>query len=107
MILRTRLVLVATAAVAAAVVLASVIVYFVVRNELYGPINSGLAVAAGQVRFPPGFNLPAPTGKVGTYAITGPGFGRDEAFSLPFRFVASNGSSYAPLQSPLQNLKVS
>ncbi|HWB22713.1 MAG TPA: HAMP domain-containing sensor histidine kinase [Gaiellaceae bacterium] len=107
MSLRIRLVLVATAAVAAAVVLASVIVYFVVRNELYGPINSGLATAAGQVRFPRGFQLPAPTGKVGTYVITGPGFGPDQAFSLPFRFVASNGSAYSPLQSPLRTLKVS
>ncbi len=107
MSLRIRLVLVATAAVAAAVVLASVIVYFIVRNELYGPINSGLATAAGQVQFPPGFALPTPTGKVGTFVIAGPGFGRDEAFSLPFRFVASNGSTYSPFGSPLRSLKVS
>jgi two-component system sensor histidine kinase MprB len=105
--LRTRLVLVAAAAVAATVVLASIIVFFIVRNELYGPINSALATAAGQVQFPPGTSLPPPTGKVGTFAITGPGFGRDEAFAAPFRFVARNGSTYFPFQSPLKTLEVS
>ena len=53
MSLRTRLAVVAAAAVAAAVVLASVIVYFVVRNELYGPIDKGLRTAVTQIRLPP------------------------------------------------------
>jgi two-component system, OmpR family, sensor histidine kinase MprB len=52
---RTRLVLVAAAAVALAVVAASFIVYFVVKNQLYGTVDNNLRRSAELLaRVPPG-----------------------------------------------------
>ena len=47
---RARLALVATAAVALAVVAASFAVYFVVKDELYGPIDDSLRQSADQIQ---------------------------------------------------------
>ena len=106
MSLRTRLAVAATVAVAAAVVLGSVIVYFIVKSELFGPIDSALQRAAGQIRFPPDVKLPTPSGKPGDFVITGPVFGRDQAFAFPFKLVARNGSTYFTPSSPLRSIKV-
>src|SRR5262249_61232268 len=56
-VLRPRLVLVVATAVAAAVVLASVVVYFVVRNELYGQVNGSLHAQADQITGSPALGL--------------------------------------------------
>src|SRR5437763_10996738 len=47
MTFRTRLALVAAAAVALAVVAASFVVYFVVKGQLYGSVDDGLRRSAG------------------------------------------------------------
>ncbi|MGI8422463.1 MAG: HAMP domain-containing protein, partial [Gaiellaceae bacterium] len=47
---RARLTLVAAAAVALAVVIASLAVYLVVRGELYGPIDDGLKERAAEIQ---------------------------------------------------------
>ena len=92
MSLKARLVLVAAAAVATAVVLASIVVYFVVRNELFGPINTGLRSAASQIHFPP--TIPSPGPKPNEFILGGPGFERGTGFPLPFRLVKSDGGKY-------------
>lgn len=91
MTLRTRLVLVATAAVAVAVVLASAIVYFLVSNELRGQIDRGLRQQAIQIPRLPGTglqNLIAPK----QYAI----HVRGDPFGGLFQFVDSDGNTYRP-----------
>ena len=50
MSLRARLTLVATAAVALAIVIASVVVYLVVRGQLRGTVDSGLRTRAAEIR---------------------------------------------------------
>ncbi len=93
--------LVATAAVAAAVVLASVIVYFVVHNELYGPIDSGLRSSVPQIRVPRDA-VPRPD-HPNQFIFIGPGGG---GFQLPFRLVRADGSVYLPNYLPLDPLAV-
>jgi two-component system sensor histidine kinase MprB len=51
---RARLTLVAAAAVALAVVLASVVVWLVVRNQLYRELDNRLKVRAAEITAPPG-----------------------------------------------------
>jgi two-component system sensor histidine kinase MprB len=89
--LRVRLALVAGAAVAAAVVAASAAVFFIVRGELYGPIDTGLRQAVLNIRVP---RLPVPTGSTPArdYILSGPGFGPEGAFPVPYRFIAFNGT---------------
>src|SRR5258708_2715368 len=103
MSLRTRLVLVAAAAVAAAVALASVLVYFLVRNELLGQVDRNLSSQAQQVtRFP---LLPSPIGPK-QYAL----HVRGAPFSSPFQIVDKNGGLYRPqvgfeaIQAPLPGI---
>jgi two-component system sensor histidine kinase MprB len=97
--LGTRLALAAAAAVAAAVVLASVIVYFVVRNELFGPINTSLRSAAAQVQIPPDAQPVAIPGHSNEYVLRsshGPRFERGSGFAPPYRLVTSDGAKYFP-----------
>jgi two-component system, OmpR family, sensor histidine kinase MprB len=102
--LRIRLVLVAAAAVAAAVALASVIVYFVVRDELYGPIDAGLRTAVLQVRVPR--DAVPRLGHPNQFIFLGPDFSSGASFPLPFRLVRSNGWVYLPRNLPLDPLVV-
>jgi len=92
--LRTRLAIAATVAVAAAVVLASAIVYFIVRQELYGPIDTGLRNEVTQIHFPP--ELAATAGPRAHEFILhgGPGFDGGGGFPVPLRLVKSNGNTY-------------
>jgi two-component system sensor histidine kinase MprB len=103
MSLRARLVLVAAAAVAASVALASVIVFFLVRNELRGQVDRNLSSQAQQVtRFP---LLPSPIGPK-QYAL----HVRGAPFSSPFQIVDKNGNLYRPqvgfetIQGPLPGI---
>jgi two-component system sensor histidine kinase MprB len=91
----------AAAAVAAAVVLASAIVYFVVRNELFGPINKGLESTAAGIRIPPDAEpVAVKGGRPNEYLLRrsggGLGFQRGGGFALPYRFVKSDGATYFP-----------
>jgi two-component system sensor histidine kinase MprB len=92
---RTRLALVAAAAVAAAVVLASVIVYFLVRNELYGPINTGLRANVAYVHVPRFGDLTRGP-KPNEYILAVPDFGPGPGFQLPYRLVQSDGRWIVP-----------
>jgi two-component system sensor histidine kinase MprB len=95
--LRTRLAVAAAAAVAAAVVLASMIVYFIVRNELFGPIDNGLRKTATQIHFPRGTQPVPVTGRrPNEFILATPGFGRDTGFPIPFRLVKTDGGTYYP-----------
>jgi two-component system, OmpR family, sensor histidine kinase MprB len=99
MSLRTRLALTASAAVALAVVLASAIVYFIVRNELYSPINDGLRTAVPQqVHNLQGSWQPIP-GSPHEHLLVGPGSGGPAGggpFALPWRLILANGDTYYP-----------
>ena len=103
MSLRIRLVLVAAAAVAASVALASVIVFFLVRNELRGQVDRNLTSQAQQVtRFP---LLPSPIAPK-QYAL----HVRGAPFSSPFQIVDRDGNLYRPqvgfetIQAPLPGI---
>jgi two-component system sensor histidine kinase MprB len=93
MSLRVRLVLVAAAAVAAAVALASVLVYFLVRNELRGQVDRNLQSQVQQISHSPGVglaNLVAPK----QYML----HVRQDPFRSPFQLVDSTGNTYRPEQ---------
>jgi two-component system sensor histidine kinase MprB len=85
---RARLILVAAAAVALAVLLASAVAYVIVRNELVKPIDEGLKHSAGELL----------TGR----GLGGPGGPFNQPESEPggatayFQFVRSNGTTYRP-----------
>src|SRR5581483_2602836 len=94
MTLRTRLVLVVTAAVAAAVVLASVLVFFIVRNEVYGQVNRSLQAQARTVSGLPGLALATPLGPPNQYLL----HVRQLPFLNPFQLVDRSGGTYRPEQ---------
>jgi two-component system, OmpR family, sensor histidine kinase MprB len=100
MSLRARLAFVAAAAVAVSVVLASTIVFFIIRNELIGQLNATLTsestTLAGTIDDEYlAHHLPfiVPTGKPGQYALQLPylPFG-----SNTFQLVDSTGKIYLP-----------
>jgi two-component system sensor histidine kinase MprB len=104
MSLRARLVLVAAAAVAASVALASVIVFFLVRNELRGQVDRNLSSQAQQVTHIP--LLATPIGpKQYALHVRGEPFG-----SSAFQIVDRNGNTYRPqvgfdtIQPPLPGI---
>jgi two-component system sensor histidine kinase MprB len=72
---RARLTLVAAAAVALAVVVASVVVYFVVRDELYGQVDSALRARQAEISHEPPqrvfFEPPAEFGVAGYVQLVG------------------------------------
>jgi two-component system sensor histidine kinase MprB len=78
---RARLTLVAAAAVALAVVVASVVVYFVVRDQLYGQVDDAIKTRAYEIANQPGRGAhiePGPSGPV--LDVGGPGFGEFAGF---------------------------
>ncbi len=90
MSLRVRLGLVAAAAVAAAVALASVVVYFIVQNELRGQVDRSLQDQVQQVsRLGVDLNI-----RIGPkqYLLHVPG----NPFGSPFQLVDRNGATYRP-----------
>src|SRR5215211_3713542 len=95
MSLRARLVLVAAAAVAAAVALASVVVYFIVRNDLRGQVDSRLAAQAERVGHAPLGEFAVASGQPNEYLIHPRGleFAANEGY---FQYVWSNGDIYRP-----------
>ncbi len=108
MSLKIRLVLVAAAAVAAAVALASVIVYFIVRNNLYSA-DRHRSTKRRDPGSRPVASIPAPGPKPHEFILRGPGFGPDTGFPLPFRLVKSDGGMYLPnnyLSNALEPLAV-
>jgi two-component system sensor histidine kinase MprB len=91
MSLRVRLGLVAAAAVAAAVALASVVVYFIVQNELRGQIDRSLQDQVVQVGQLPGLELATPVGTK-QYLL----HVRGNPFGGPFQLVDKDGGLYRP-----------
>jgi two-component system, OmpR family, sensor histidine kinase MprB len=89
--LRVRLSLVAAAAVAAAVALASVVVYFIVQNELRGQVNRSLQDQVQQVSQLPGLELATRIGPK-QYLL----HVRANPFGSPFQIVDSAGATYRP-----------
>ena len=90
---RARLALVAAAAVALAVLAASVVVYFVVRGQLYGDLDARLTEQAVALAQPPGMHLePYPNGN-GFYLDLGHGPGFESGGYV--QAVAANGKSYS------------
>ena len=100
MTLRARLVLVAAAAVAASVALASVIVFFLVRNELRGQVDGNLSSQAQQLSHLPVLPTPIGTKQFALHVRSAP-------FGSPFQLVDENGNVYRPqigfqaIQAPL------
>jgi two-component system, OmpR family, sensor histidine kinase MprB len=93
--LRTRLVLVVATAVAAAVVLASALVYYLIRNELLNQLNRGLRAQAAQIASSPSRGLATPVpGQPKQYVLHY--YGRP--FFNPFQFVDAAGATYRPEQ---------
>jgi two-component system, OmpR family, sensor histidine kinase MprB len=93
MTLRARLVFVAAAAVAAAVALASVIVFFLVRNELRGQVNKSLENQAQQAANLPGRPF-ATRIAPHQYVVHVPAL----PFGNYFQFVDNEGNVYRPEQ---------
>jgi len=89
--LRARLVLGATAAVAVAIVLASVLVYFLVRNELRTEVDNNLRAEAAQLNLVPRFGTIA-TQYPHIYALDA----RSPLFASYFQMVDSDGDIYIP-----------
>jgi two-component system, OmpR family, sensor histidine kinase MprB len=91
MTLRARLGLVAAVAVAAAVALASVVVYFIVQNELRGQVNRNLQDQVRQVSQLPVLDL---TTRIGPkqYLV----HVRGNPFASPFQIVDKDGVTYRP-----------
>jgi hypothetical protein len=87
--LRIRLVLSATAAVAAAVVLASALVYILVRNELRHQVDDGLREAVTQIHLPRVAQL-QPGPHAHEYILASQGFNPDAISQLPFRLIKSD-----------------
>jgi len=90
MSIRARLALGAAAAVAIAIVLASVVVYFLVRNELRAQVDRNLQSQAAQIAGVPRFD----TVKAypGVYAIAS----SPSLFGSYFQLVGADGSVYIP-----------
>lgn len=94
MSLRVRLVLVVAAAVAAAVVLASLLIYFLIRNDLYGQVDRSLQTQAQQISSSRGINLQTQIApKQYVIHFRGPVFTNN-----PFQLVDSAGATYRPDQ---------
>jgi two-component system, OmpR family, sensor histidine kinase MprB len=91
MSLRGRLVLVATAAVAVTVVLASVVVYFLVRNELRGQVDRNLQSQAQQISHSPQLALATPISPK-QYLL----HIRQTPFGSQFQLVDNKGGVYRP-----------
>jgi two-component system sensor histidine kinase MprB len=95
MSLRTRLVLVVATAVAAAVVLASALVYYLIRNELLNQVNRSLRTQAAQIASSPSRGLATQVpGHPKEYILHFRGL----PFSNPFQFVDAAGATYRPEQ---------
>jgi two-component system sensor histidine kinase MprB len=93
--LRTRLVLVVATAVAGAVVLASALVYYLIRNELLNQVNRSLRAQAAQIASSPSRGLATPVpGQPKQYILHFRGL----PFSNPFQFVDAAGATYRPEQ---------
>jgi len=92
MTFRTRLAIVAAAAVAAAVVLASFAVYFIVRSELFSPIDNSLRTTASTIRIPHFADLAQ--GPRPHELILHAGFGG--GFPVPYRVVTNGGTYIVP-----------
>jgi two-component system, OmpR family, sensor histidine kinase MprB len=69
---RTRLALMAAAAVALAVVIASAVVFLVVRNQLRGEVDTALRTRATEIRNGAGLRIESGPGGQGTYLDAGP-----------------------------------
>jgi two-component system sensor histidine kinase MprB len=91
--LRTRLAIVAASAVAAAVVIASLAVYFIVRNELFGPINKSLEEDAAAIHVPRFVGGLTPGSHPHEFIMHG-GFGA--GFPVPYRIVTARGDYLVP-----------
>src|SRR5215468_7145350 len=88
---RARLALGSAAAVAVAIILSSIVVYFLVRNELRNQIDNSLRSQAVQIPNLPGRGLQVRVAPH-EYAI----FISADPFGGQFQFVDSNGDSYRP-----------
>jgi two-component system sensor histidine kinase MprB len=88
---RARLALGSAAAVAVAIVASSIVVYFLVRNELRNQIDNSLRNQAVQIPNLPGARLRARVGPH-QYLI----FIQADPFGGQFQFIDSNGNSYRP-----------
>jgi two-component system sensor histidine kinase MprB len=88
---RARLALGSAAAVAVAIVASSIVVYFLVRNELRSEIDNSLRSQAVQIPNLPGRGLQARVGPH-EYAI----YIQADPFGGQFQLVDSNGNSYRP-----------
>ena len=88
---RARLALGSAAAVAVAIVASSIVVYFLVRNELRSEIDNSLRSQAAQIPNLPGVRLRARVGPH-EYAI----YIQADPFGGQFQLVDSNGNSYRP-----------
>src|SRR5262245_6419376 len=95
MSLRVRLGLVAAAAVAAAVALASVVLYFIVENELRGQVNRKLQEQVVEVsRLGPSFDLSTSIGD-GQFGFHVPSI----QFGLPYQLVDSENRVLRPIDT--------
>jgi two-component system sensor histidine kinase MprB len=93
MSLRARLVFVAAVAVALSVALASVVVFFLVRNELLGQVDTTLTNQVGQISQQPQLTGFATHMSGNQYEIPLRG---NTSFANPFQIVGSDGSIYRP-----------
>jgi two-component system, OmpR family, sensor histidine kinase MprB len=93
---RNRLILLSAAAVAVAVVLASVVVFLVVRNQLRDEVDNRLRTLFEQISLPQGLLLPgSPTGNEVLVLPTGP-LGSRDAFA---QVVRPNGTVVRPRET--------
>jgi two-component system, OmpR family, sensor histidine kinase MprB len=91
--LRARLALVAASAVALSVVLASMVVFFLVRNELRGQVDATLQNQVQQISLQPGVVLAtAVPGSPNQYEL----HIRPDLFANPYQVVGSDGRTYRP-----------
>ena len=94
MSLRTRLAIVAAGAVALAVVVASVAVYFIVRSELFSPIDRGLRDTATAVHVPRFIAGLTPGPHPHEFVIQAGPFG--DRLPVPYRMVTNTGTTLVP-----------
>jgi two-component system sensor histidine kinase MprB len=92
MTFRTRLSLVAAAAVAFAIVLASALVYVIVRGQLRAPIDDSLRDQAARISHIPLGEIRSETGE--SFLVLRPGFGEQSVY---VQIVKSDGSTVRPL----------
>jgi two-component system sensor histidine kinase MprB len=92
--LRARLGLVAAAAVAAAVALASIVVYFIVQNELRGQVDRSLQEQVQQIDAVGGWSIVFSSTRIsdGQYVFHPP----PSLFGGPFQVVDRNNATYRP-----------